>query len=100
MLSSTGDVGFQPVNVRQKPNRGRRKSRSIWVLPVEYQDVILRAVVHIRIYTYFENPMLNADEMTMLLVESWSEAQKETGKVVEREEEISAYVSNVYTPCV
>ena len=59
-----------------------------------------RAAAHVRHYTLFENPMLNADQVVQLVTEAWDQAQKEGGQVLERIKVIDAHVSNKpYTSC-
>jgi hypothetical protein len=75
------------------PSRGRIRSRSFLRISDTYKDTTLRAAAHVRFYTYFENPMLTPEEITLLVVESWEMAQEETGKTLKRSSRVDAHVS-------
>lgn len=76
----------------EMPRRGVR-SRSFFQISDEYKDITLRAAAQIRSYTYFENPMLKAEELSLLIQDAWEKAKKETGKMVERTKVIDSHVS-------
>ena len=57
------------------PRRGVR-SRSFFPISEEYKDITLRAAAQIRSYTYFENPMLKAEEISILIQGAWEKAKK------------------------
>ncbi|KAF8442599.1 hypothetical protein BGX38DRAFT_1272203 [Terfezia claveryi] len=60
------------------------KSRSFFTIPEQYKELTSRAASHVRDYTLFGNPMLNAEEIQQLLSVSWIKAQQETGQVLNR----------------
>jgi hypothetical protein len=61
-----------------KPPRVGAKSRSFFQVPDHYKYLTTRAAEHVRQFTLFENPMLNAHDIEQLLLECWSTAQRET----------------------
>ena len=71
------------------------RSRSFFQVPDKYKDLTTRAAAHFRHYTFFENPMLNADEIAQLLTESWADAHKERGQTLERIKVVDAHVSDI-----
>ena len=91
--SDTDDVGSETDFIIRNPLRRHGKSRSFHSLQDCLQVVTVRATSHIRFFTYFENPMLNLDELGLLLQDSWNKAQTEIGSELQRNLEINAYVS-------
>jgi hypothetical protein len=79
----------------ERPSRVGPRSRSFFQVPDKYKDLTARAAAHVRHYTFFENPMLNADEIAQLLTESWADAQKERGETLERIKVVDAHVSDI-----
>ena len=69
------------------------RSRSFFQISDEYKDITLRAAAQIQSYTSFENPILKAEELSLLFPEAWEKAKKETGKMVERTKVIDSHVS-------
>ncbi|KAF8414715.1 hypothetical protein EV426DRAFT_700360 [Tirmania nivea] len=67
----------------QKPIRVEGRSRSIFNIPDQYRDATARAAAFVRYYTFFENPMLNPNEIAQLVLESWVDAIQETGQNLE-----------------
>ncbi|KAF8418457.1 hypothetical protein BGX38DRAFT_1280580 [Terfezia claveryi] len=51
-------------------------------VPDEYKELVRRAASHVRHYTLFGNPMLNAEEIQQLLSVTWVKAQEETGETL------------------
>ncbi|KAF8415578.1 hypothetical protein BGX38DRAFT_1281248 [Terfezia claveryi] len=68
----------------QKPPRVGPRSRSFFSVPDEYKELVRRAASHVRHYTLFGNPMLNAEEIQQLLSVTWVKAQEETGETLPR----------------
>ena len=90
------DEGHQDtVIVMESSSLVRLRSRSFFQVPDKYKDLTTRTATHVRDYTFFENPMLNADEITQLLTESCADAQKEWGQTLEPIKVVDAYVSNI-----
>jgi hypothetical protein len=79
--------------VIHKPARVGARSRSFVHVPPGYKDVTSRAAAHIRHYTFFENPMLTADEFNKLLDEAWEDAEQQTGTTLARDRRVDGYVS-------
>ena len=69
------------------------RSRSFFQISDKYKDITLRAAAQIQSYTFFENPMLKAEELSLLFPEAWEKVKKETGKMVERTKVIDSHVS-------
>ncbi|RPB20981.1 hypothetical protein L211DRAFT_851866 [Terfezia boudieri ATCC MYA-4762] len=65
--------------VMHKPICVGPRSRSFFTLPDEYKDLTMRAAMHVRQYTLFQNPFLNALDIGQLLSESWLRVQEESG---------------------
>jgi len=63
-----------------------------------YKELILVAAADVRYYTLFENPMLNADEVGVLVQDSWAFAKEQTGKSLILHQKIDAHVSDSITP--
>ena len=101
MRPETDDQVSRSPYVIKKPARKGQRSRSVYEIPDTYKEITRRASVHVRSYTLFENPMLNIDEMSLLLHDSWTLAEQEVGKSFQRVKEIDYYVSMPsITPCV
>ncbi|KAF8414577.1 hypothetical protein BGX38DRAFT_1320781 [Terfezia claveryi] len=66
----------------QKPPRVGPRSRLFFSVPDEYKELVRRAASHVRHYTLFGNPMLNAEEIQQLLSVTWVKAQEETGETL------------------
>ena len=92
--SSIGPDPNETDAILQRPSRVGPKSRSFFKVPDQYKDLTARAAAHVRHYTFFENPMLNADEVAQLVTESWAQAQKEGGQALERIKVVDAHVSD------
>ena len=73
------------------PRRGVR-SRSLFQISDEYKDITLRAAARLGSYTYFENPMPKAEEISLSIQGAWEKAKKETGKMPERTKVIDSHV--------
>ena len=92
--SSIGPDPNETDAIVQRPSRVGPKSRSFFKVPDQYKDLTARAAAHVRHYTFFENPMLNADEVAQLVTESWAQAQKEGGQALECIKVVDAHVSD------
>ena len=92
--SETGSVSCNdPEGQIKLPSRGGIRSRSFLRISDAYKDTMLRAAAHVRFYTYFENPMLTPEEITLLVIESWEKGQEETGKTLRCSRKVDAHVS-------
>ena len=65
-------------------------------MPDKYKEATILASNYIRYFTYFENPMLNGDEMDQLLIEAWADTIKSTGKTLEQIPKVESHVG--YNP--
>ena len=92
-MTETEDVGQGSEEVIKQPTRRKARSRSFYVISDEHKDVTMRVANLIRSFTFFENPLLSLDQLETLLSDYWRTAQKESGKILKRNNEISAYVS-------
>ncbi|KAF8445132.1 hypothetical protein BGX38DRAFT_1260863 [Terfezia claveryi] len=79
-----------------KPSRVGPQSRSFFAIPNEYKELTSRAAKHVRFYTLFGNPMLNAEEIQQLLSVAWLKAQEETREKLKRMKTANAYLHSIY----
>ncbi|KAF8433171.1 hypothetical protein BGX38DRAFT_1146201 [Terfezia claveryi] len=77
--------------------RVRPKSRSFFTIPEQYKELTSRAASHVRDYTLFGNPMLNAEEIQQLLSVSWIKAQQETGQVLNRMKLANTHLRSIHS---
>ncbi|KAF8416449.1 hypothetical protein EV426DRAFT_705920 [Tirmania nivea] len=92
------DTEEQPIKDSiQKLTRVGARSRSIFTIPEEFREATSRAAGHVRNYTFFENPMLNATELAQLILESWADALHDTGKKLERPKIIDSYLRSIHS---
>ncbi|KAF8417017.1 hypothetical protein BGX38DRAFT_1280801 [Terfezia claveryi] len=56
-----------PDRMAKKPSRVRPRSRSFFTIPEQYKELATRAASHVRYYTLFAHPMLDAEEIQQLL---------------------------------
>ncbi|KAF8435239.1 hypothetical protein BGX38DRAFT_1262674 [Terfezia claveryi] len=80
-----------------KPSRVRPRSRSFFAIPDEYKELTSRAAEHVRFYTLFGNPMLNAEEIQQLLSVAWLKAQEETREKLKRIKTANAYLHSIHS---
>ncbi|KAF8455731.1 hypothetical protein BGX38DRAFT_1257986 [Terfezia claveryi] len=80
-----------------KPSRVGPRSRSFFAIPDEYKELTSRAAEHVRFYTLFGNPMLNAEEIQQLLSVAWLKAQEETREKLKRMKTANAYLHSIHS---
>ena len=76
------------------------RSRYVFRISDDYKELILVAAADVRYYKLFQNPLLNADEVGVLIHDSWAFAKKQTGKSLILHQKIDAHVRYAITPCV
>ncbi|KAF8415964.1 hypothetical protein BGX38DRAFT_1314649 [Terfezia claveryi] len=81
----------------QKPPRVGPRSRLFFSVPDEYKELVRRATSHMRHYTLFGNPMLNAEEIQQLLSVTWVKAQEETGETLPRLKIASTHLHSIHS---
>ncbi|KAF8415920.1 hypothetical protein EV426DRAFT_706044 [Tirmania nivea] len=84
----------------QKPIHIGRRSRSIFNIPDQYRDTTARAAAFVRYYIFFENPMLNPNEIAQLVLESWADAIQETGQNLESLKKLCSIYSRTHAHLV
>lgn len=84
----------EPLLEVKKPSKRKRRSRSVFVIPDQYKESTIVASNYIRYFTFFENPMLNGDEMDRLLIEAWADTMKTTGKKLEQIDVVESHVGH------
>jgi len=94
-LCSIDEGQHETDAVVERPSRVRPRSTSFFQVLDKYNDLTSRAASHVRHYTFFENPMLNAHEIAQLLSESWADAKKERRETLERIKVVDAHVSDI-----
>ena len=62
-LCRIGERPNETDAVVDRPSRVEPRSRYFFQVPGKYKDLTTRATAHVRHYTFFENPMLKADEI-------------------------------------
>jgi len=83
-----------PIPVIQRPQCIGARSRSFFLIDDRYKLVVLQAAAEVRRYTLFENPMLNADGVAQLLLQSWNNAQRDCGQDLDCTKTINSHVSH------
>ncbi|RPB21129.1 hypothetical protein L211DRAFT_851728 [Terfezia boudieri ATCC MYA-4762] len=80
----------------QKPFRVGPRSRPFFTIPEQYKELTSRAASHVRDYTLFGNPMLNAEDIEQLLSISWIKVQ-ETGQELERVKKANTHLRSIHS---
>ena len=77
VLCSMDKVQHETVTVIERTSSIGPRSRAFFQVPHKSKDLASCAAQDVRHYTFFENLMLNAEDITLLLAEFCTDAEKE-----------------------